>query len=92
MENVSLHRIKSKTCSKCEVPPEKLGSGTNHYCPRDYTRYECYEFEIPALNCETHDTARALYTNDIYGIKRVQNVFVGLVRVSTPDLHKPDML
>jgi len=26
MEHVNLHRIKSNTCPKCELPPEELGS------------------------------------------------------------------
>jgi len=30
--------------------------------------------------------------NKTHGIKRGQNVFQGLVRLSTADLHKPDML
>ena len=92
MENVSLNRIKSNACPKCEVPPEELGSGANHYRPRDYARYERYEYKNPALDSATHDTARARYTNETHGIKRGQILFQRLARVSTPDLHKPDML
>ena len=92
MENVSLHEIKSNACPKCEVPPEELGSGANDLRPRDYARYERYEYENPALDSETHDAARARYTNATHGIKRWQNVFQALARVSRPDLHKPDML
>jgi len=92
MENVTLHGIKSNACPKCEVPPEELGSRAGHHRARDYARYERYERENPSLDSETHDAAHARYTNETHGIKRGQNVFQGLVRVSTPDLHKPDML
>jgi len=92
MENVTLHGIKSNACPKCEVPPEELGSRPDHHRARDYARYEHYECENPSLDSETHDAAHPRYTNETPGIKRGQNVFQGLVRVSTPDLHKPDML
>jgi len=45
----------------------------------------------PSLDSETHDTAHARYTKETHGSKRGQNIFQELVRVSTPDLHKPDM-
>ena len=92
MENVSLHRIKSNACPKCEVPPEELGSGTNHHHSRDYARYECYEYENPARDSEIYDTTRARNTNETHPIKTGQRVFQELVRVSTPDLHKPVIL
>jgi len=92
MENVTLHRIKSTTWPKCEVPPEELGSQVGHHRARDYARYECYERENPSLDSVTHDAAHARYTNETQGFKRAKNVFQGLVRVSTRDLHKPDML
>jgi len=92
MENVTQHGIKSKACPKCEVPPEELGSRAGHHRARDYTRYERYERESPSLCSATHDAAHARYTNQTHGIKRGQKAFQRLVRVSTPDLHKPDML
>ena len=92
MENVTLHGIKSKACPKWEVPPEELGSRAGQHGARDYARYERYERESPSLDSETHDAAHGRYTNETHAIKRGQNVFQGLVRVSTPDLHKPDML
>jgi len=92
MENVTLHGIKSNACPKSEVPPEELGSRAGHYGARDYARYERYERESPSLDSETRDAAHARYTNETHGIKRGQKVFQGLVSVSTPDLHKPDML
>ena len=92
LENVLLHRIKSNACPKCEVPPEELGSGANHNRPRDYARYEHYEYENPAFDSETYDAARARYMRETHGIKRGQNDFQGFARVSTPDLPKPDML
>jgi len=87
MENVTLHGIKSNACPKCEVPPEELGSRAGYHRARDYTRYQRYERENPSLDSETHDGAHARYTNETHGIKRGQNLFQGLVRVSTPDLH-----
>ena len=92
MENLLLHGIKSNACSKYELPAEELGSGANDHRPRDYARYERYEYENPARESETHDAARARYTNETHGIKRGQNVFLAHARVSTPDLYKPDML
>jgi len=89
MENVTQHGIKSNACPKCEVPPEELGSRAGHHRARDCARYEC---ENPYLDSETHDAAHARYTNETHGMKRGQNVFQGLVGVSTHDLHKPDML
>jgi len=92
MQNVTLHRIKCNACPKCKVPTEELGSRAGHHHARDYARYKRYEGEKPSLDSETHDAAHSHYTNETHGIKRGQNVFQGLVRVSTPDLHKPDML
>jgi len=46
----------------------------------------------PSVHSETHDAAHARYTNETHCINRGQNVFQGRVRVSTPNLHKPDML
>jgi len=92
MENVTLQGIKSNACRKCEVPPEEFGSRAGHHPARDYARHERYERKNPSLDSATHDAAYARYTNETHGIKRAQNVFQGLVRVSTPDLHKPDML
>jgi len=92
MENITLHGIKSNACPKCEVPPEEFGSRAGHHRTRDYARYKRYKRENPDLDSETHDAAHARYTNETHGIKRGQNVFQGLVSVSTPDLHKPDML
>ena len=43
MENATLHRIKTNTCPKCEVPPYELGTGANHHRARDYARNERYE-------------------------------------------------
>jgi len=70
MENVTLPRIKSNACPKCEVPPEEFGSRAGHYCARDYARYERYERENPSVDSETHDAAHARYTNETHGIKR----------------------
>jgi len=92
MENITLHGIKSNARPKCEVPPEELGSRAGHYPARDYARYKGYERETPSLDSETHNAAHARYTNETHGIKRGQKVFQGLMIVSTPDLHKPDML
>jgi len=92
MENVTLPRIKSNACPKCEMPPEELGSRAGHHCARDYAGCERYVRENPSLDSETHDAAHARYTNETHCIQRGQNVFQGLVRVATPDLHKPDML
>ena len=92
MENVTLCGIKSSTCPKCEMPPEELASRAGHHRARDYARYERYQRENPSLDSETHDAAYAHYTNETHGIKRGQNVFQELMRVSTTDLHKPDML
>jgi hypothetical protein len=92
MENISLPGIKSNDCPSCEVPPEELASGANHHCPRDDARYERCECQNHLLDSKTHEAARAHYTNKTHGIKRGQKVFQGLARVSTPDLHKPDML
>ena len=75
MQSVSLHGIKSNASPKCEVTPEEIGSGANHYRPRDYARYERYEYENATFDSETHDAARARYTNETHGIKRGQNVF-----------------
>jgi len=74
------------------VPPKELGSRAGHHRAREYARYERYERENPSLDSETHYPSQARYTNETHGIKRGQNVFQGLVRVSTPDLHKLDML
>ena len=92
IENVPLSGIKSNTCPKCEVPPEELGSRAGHHCARNCTRYEPYERENQSLDYETDDAAHARYTNETDRIKWGQTVFQGLVRVSKPDLHKPDML
>jgi len=92
MENVTLHGIKSNACPKCEVPRAELGSRARHHHARDYARYERYERKNQSLDSKTNDVAHACYTNETHGIKRGQNVFQGLVRVSMPDLHKPDML
>jgi len=92
MENVTQHGIKSNACPLCEVPPEELGSRAGHHRARDYARYECYERENPYLDSETQDAAHTRYTNETHGMKRGQNIFQGPVRVSTPDLHRPDML
>jgi len=92
MENVNLHGIKSNACPECEVPPEELGTRAGRHGARDYARYECYQRESRSLHSETYDAADAHYTNETHRIKRVHNVFHGLLRVSTPDLHKPDML
>jgi len=92
MENVTLHGIKSNAWHKCKVPPEELESRAGHHGARDYARYERYERENPSLDSETHDAAHSRYTNETHGIQRGQNVFQGLMRVLTPDLHKPDML
>jgi len=92
MENVTLHGIKSNPCRKCEVPPEDLGSRAGHHRARDYARDERYERENPSLDSETHDRVHARYMNETHGIKRGQNIFHGVVRVATPDLHKSDML
>jgi len=92
MENVTLHGIKSNASPKCEVHPEELGSPAGHHRARDYARYERYERENPSLDSETHDAAHARNTHETHSIKRGQNVFQELVRVSMPDLHKPDML
>jgi len=92
MANVTPYRIKSNACPKCQVPPEELGSQAGHHRARDYARHERYEYEIHSLDSETQDAARAHYTNETHFIKRGQNIFQGLVRVSTPDLQKPDML
>jgi len=92
MENFTLHGIKCNACPKCEVPPEELGSRASQHCARDYARYESYEDENPSLDSETQDAAHARYKNETHGIQRGQNVFQGVVRISTPDLHKPDML
>jgi len=89
MENVTLHGIKSNTCPKCEVPPEELESRAGHYRARDCTRYEGYECVNPSLDSQTHNAAHARYTNETHSIKRGQNDFQVLMRVSTPDLHKP---
>ena len=70
IENVSLYGIKSNACPKCEVPREELGSGANDHRPREYARYERYEYENPTLDSETHDAARARYTNETHRIKR----------------------
>jgi len=91
IENVTLHGIKSNACPKCEVPLEVLGSRASHHSARDYTRYQLYELENPSLDSETHDAAHARYTKETHAIKRAENLFQGLVRVSKPDLHKPDM-
>jgi len=90
MENVTLLGIKSNACPKCEVPPEAL-SRAGHHRARDYARYERYERENRSLDSETYDAAHARYTNETHGIKRGQMVVQRLVRVWTPDLHKPDM-
>jgi len=92
MENVTLYSIKSNDRPKCEVPPEAFRSRAGHQRATDYTRYECYEHENPSLDSETHDAAPAHYMNESHGIKRRENVVQGLVRVLTPNLHKPDML
>jgi len=92
IENVTLYGIKSNACPKCEVPSEELGSPAAHHRAKDYARYKRYEGEHPSLESETHDAAYARHTNETHGIKTGQTVFQGLVRVSTPDLHKPDML
>jgi len=92
MANVTLHAIKSNACPKCQVPPDELGSGACHHCATDDARYERYERENPSLDSETHNAAHARYTKETHVIKRGQNLVQGLVRVSTPDLHKPDML
>ncbi len=89
MENVTLHGIKTNACPKCEVPPEELGTGANHHRARNYARYERYERENWPLGPESDDTRDTFATR---GIKIGQNVFEGLERVSTPDLHMPDLL
>jgi len=91
-ENSTLHWIKSNACPKCQVPPEELRSRAGHHRARDYARYERYEGENPSLDSETHDATHARYRNQTHGIKMGQNAFQGLMRVSTADLHKPDML
>ena len=55
MENISLQWIKYNAYPKCEVPQEELGSGANHHLPRDYARYERYEYKYPAFDSETHN-------------------------------------
>jgi len=92
MESVTLHGIKSNACPKCELPQEELGGRAGHPRARDYARYERYECENSSLDSETHDAAYNHYTNETHGTKKRQNVVQGLVRVSTPDLHKLDML
>jgi len=92
MENLPLHRIKSNNCPKCEVPPDALGSWAGYHHARDYAKHECYECETPSLNSEHYDPAHACDPIETECIKTQQNVFQGLMRVSTPDLHKPDML
>jgi len=92
MENVTLYGIKSNPCPEWEVPPKELGSRAGEHRARDYTKYERHECENPSLDSETHDAAQARYTKETDGIKRGQILFQGLVRVLTPDLHKPDML
>jgi len=89
MENATLHGIKSNACTKCEVPPEELGTGANSHRARDYARYKHYKRENLSLNSESDD---ACDTYETLGIKTGQNVFQGLERVSTPDLHMPDLL
>jgi len=74
------------------VPAEELGSRASPHRARDYSRNECYERENPSLDSETYDAAHARYTKETHGIKIGKNLFQGLARVSTPDLHKPDML
>ena len=91
-ENVSLHGIKSKACPKCEGPPQELESWSGHHCPRDYAGYKYYEHKNISLDSETHDAAHAPYPNETHGIKSAQKTFQELVRVLTPDLHKPHML
>jgi len=92
MENVTLHGIKFNPCPKCEVPLEELGSRAGHHRAGDYARYKRYKRENPSLDSETHNAAHARYTRETQGIKRGQNVLQGLVRVSTPALHKPNIL
>jgi len=92
IENVTLHGIKYNNCPKCEVPPEELGSRAGHHCARDYTRYQRSGGENPSRDSETHDAAHACYTNETPGIKRGQKGFKELVRDSTLDVHKSDML
>jgi len=92
MENVTLPGIKSNTCPECEVPPEELASRTSYNSARDYARYERYERDNLSLDSETHHTAHARQTNETHPMKRGQSIFEGLGRVSTPDLHTPNML
>jgi len=92
MGNLTLNRIKSNPCPKCEVPSDELESQAGHHRARDDAKYERYKHENPSLDCETHNAAHARDTNETHRVKRGQHVFLGLVRVSTPALLKPDML
>src|SRR5437588_3839876 len=90
MENVALHRIKSNTSPKCEVPLGELGTNAGRkYNARDHARH-WEEGNRPRSPTSESDNAQVLL--DTTGTTIGQNIFYGLHHVLAPDLYKPDML
>ena len=87
IENVTLHRLKTNACPKCEVPTHELGTNAKNYGSRDYARYQRYKPENANSGSES-DNDHVMSENLGIG----QNVFHRQDRVSASDLYKPDML
>jgi len=87
MENVAVHRIKSNTCPRGEVPALQLGTNMKVYLVRDYAIYPHYDYENWIGETDHTDIPPTSL-----GIRLGSNIVYGLNRVSASDLHKPDML
>jgi len=85
MENVALHRLKTNTCPKCEVPTNKLGTNARSYRARDYARCQLYKPENKTSGSETND-------DHVMNLGISQNIFHRLNRVSASDLSNLDIL
>ena len=87
-EHTILNGISSKSCPQCEVPDRELGQDRqNIYESGNYAHYAQRAWEYK----QTQNTHIADYFHQI-GMKIDRNVFSGLYRVNTADLHKPDLL
>ena len=87
-EHATLHRIDSRSCSKCEVLCKELGENPQKiYEVSHYTHYK-----EKVLVHETGGSAAIAHEFLQVGVKIGDNVFTGLHQVNPADLHKPDLL
>ena len=86
-EHAALHRIGSKSCSKCEVRSKELGGDLQKI-------YEAHDYALYWEKAQEQESGEAGITEYFQqvGVKIGRNVFAELYQVNPADQYKPDLL